>query len=172
MKRPIAVVHGRAGLFAAWLLAATSGTASRAHADDGSGQAGTGHILGGQPISVGEFPTVVAVVNHGICTGTLIHPEWVVTAAHCVSTEDIGGTQAELTANTTVVFDSIFANSGGRRIPAADTIPHPSFAASGLGDNDLGLIRLSQPVTPASPSHLTSHALWTGLDSADQSAIP
>jgi hypothetical protein len=103
---------------------------------------------------VGEFPTTVAVSNGGLCTGTLIAPELVLTAAHCLTPSLLGASsQEQVTANTQVVFDSddLFSG-GGRAVRAAETYPHPGFSINNLGDNDIGLIRLAQPVTDREPT--------------------
>jgi len=114
-------------------------------------------ILGGSPITGGQFPTVVAILvaqgTKGMCTGTLVAPDLVLTAAHCVSPRVLGyNSQAEVTQNTMVVLDGLDLQSGqfGATRKAASTVPHPSF--NNPGDPDVGLIRLDQPVTDRTPS--------------------
>ncbi len=111
-------------------------------------------ILGGDLASVGQFPTVVAIVNAGLCTGTLVGPDLVLTAAHCISPSVLGySSQDQVTADTRIIIDSVnLFQAGGQQIGVADTIPHPGFSLNSLGDNDIGLVRLATPVTdrPAS----------------------
>lgn len=116
-------------------------------------------ILGGSAITQGQFPTVVAIVvaqgSRGMCTGTLVGPDLVLTAAHCISPSILGySTQQQVTNETMVVFDGTNLQSGqfGATRSAAATIPHPSFGSP--GDPDVGLIRLSQPITDRTPSRI------------------
>lgn len=50
---------------------------------DGSPEAAEPSINGGQECSTCQFPSVVALANQGLCTGTLVHPRVVLYAAHC-----------------------------------------------------------------------------------------
>ena len=69
-------------------------------------------VYNGVPVEECAWPTVVAVTGGGLCTGTLIHPELVVYAAHC------GGGQKSLRFSTTssTIF---FSTSGLRTTPGA-----------------------------------------------------
>jgi MYXO-CTERM domain-containing protein len=127
--------------------------------DSGPGLSTTDHeIIRGTQASVGQFPTVVAILiangNRGLCTGTLVAPDIVLTAAHCIHPRILGySTQAQVTANTSIVFDDVNLNDGvGQRIAAAETIPITGFGQP--GDPDVGLIFLASELTDRTPTPL------------------
>lgn len=110
-------------------------------------------ILGGSQPSPGQFPTVVGILlaQGAGCTGTLVAPDLVLTAAHCISPRSLGQpSQQAVTDGTVVFFDSTNLPVNGQTINAADTIPHPSFVQP--GDPDVGLIRLANPKNDREPS--------------------
>src|SRR5262245_38436991 len=66
--------------------------------------AGPAPIIGGTQAQNGQYPSVVAfTVGNGLCTGTLVTPEWILTAAHCVTPSVVGlANQAAVTADVRV----------------------------------------------------------------------
>ncbi|XP_036429191.1 serine protease 28 isoform X1 [Colossoma macropomum] len=100
-------------------------------------------VVGGADAPVGNWPWQVSIHYSGrhICGGTLIHQDWVLTAAHCILSTDTSkwtlylGRQHQSGSNPNEVSWSIQA-----------IIIHPNYNNT-LYDNDVTLMRLSVSVT-------------------------
>src|SRR5688572_7139190 len=138
-------------------------------------------IIGGGPSVPGEWPWQVALVGGSatdlfagqFCGGSLIHPQWVVTAAHCISEEN--GSVSSISAVDVVagIYDLSSPAAGYQRRDITQIIRHSSYDNSTF-DNDIALLKLASPVTVGG-SGATSTALirlapaslgnWAGVNS-------
>ncbi|XP_055003963.1 ST14 transmembrane serine protease matriptase a [Boleophthalmus pectinirostris] len=118
--------------------------------DCGQSSFKTSRIVGGQDAEQGEFPWQVSlhVKNYGhVCGASVIHPRWLVTAAHCV--QDDGKTrfsqpgtwEAYLGLHTQRQTGSMVVKKTLKQI-----IPHPYYNHYTF-DNDIALMELDSPVT-------------------------
>lgn len=120
----------------------------------GSSPAEPHPVVGGSPAPGEEFSAVVRLEVPGIerfCSGTLIRPDVVLTAAHCLT--PLWGPE-----DLTLVFDG----STRRYVEAAEIHVHPDYAGpdGGLDRFDFGYIRLTSPVDVQPLAVLTEQALW------------
>jgi secreted trypsin-like serine protease len=102
-------------------------------------------IVGGQQASPGQFPWQAAIYKYTadgryFCGGTLFNEQWILTAGQCVidATEftiQLGSNQLDSTDNNRVVLN------------ATTYYVHPSFDPTVSLRFDIGMIKLSSPVT-------------------------
>lgn len=94
-------------------------------------------ISGAAEAETCEWPTTVLLLNSGaLCTGTLIHPEIVSTAAHCLS-------------DTAFPALASFGESAGpgveREVPIEYCRRNPGYTG-GVGDQDYAYCKLATPI--------------------------
>jgi secreted trypsin-like serine protease len=119
-------------------------------------------VVGGGNASPGEYPSV-AEVTFGpfLCTGTLITPDWVLSAGHCGS---VTGAAVASPASwppqlINVRIGGVNQNDGEQR-SASRVLVHPNYVAT--SGYDISLIQLSQSSTlsPTQVAGAGERSIW------------
>ncbi len=112
-------------------------------------------IVGGTEAIPGAWPWQVALVEGGatdfypdvqFCSGSLIDEEWVLTAAHCATTEygdPLSPSEVDVIAG---IHNLNTPEQGYQQLAVAEVIVHENYDDWTV-DNDIALLRLASPAT-------------------------
>jgi len=126
---------------------------SVAHAEPGSATA-RASVVGGKEATQGAYPWMAfIVVSEGeelaTCSGSVIAPRVVLTAAHCVLNEETGTLRSA--ASYTVVTGVVNWTSPERQVSAVTRlIPYPKFGTARGAFGDAAVLALATPTTAPS----------------------
>ncbi|MEM9374663.1 MAG: serine protease [Pseudomonadota bacterium] len=124
--------------------------------ESGSSEAYGQKLVGGEPISIDVAPWQAALVvsyiadaGRGVfCGGSVIDPEWVITAAHCIE-----GTQPSI-INVVVGTSDLAAPT--QRINVESIFVHDQYLSASGSGYDIALLKLDSPANAKSIHILSS----------------
>ncbi len=112
-------------------------------------------INGTKATDTHQWEWILSLRQHGehICGASLIAPQWAVTAAHCVSTDD-GVVSA---SSLSVMAGSYNVYSQDTVISVKKVVRHPQYSDVSI-DNDIALLKLASAVSDITPVTLAQNA--------------
>ena len=105
-------------------------------------------IVGGQVAEQDEFPWIVSLQGPWSCGASLIGPEWILTAAHCVVDDDGNVLPAE---DIQLAVGQLYLSEVSTYYAAEQVIVHPGYDSWTM-ENDIALIRLAQALPESAPT--------------------
>lgn len=111
-------------------------------------------VVGGVPTTISEHPWQVALIRSAgaepqrqqFCGGSLVQPDIVVTAAHCVDNPIVLLDAARLD----VVAGTTSYTSGGERLDVDAIFVHPQWNSTSM-DYDIAVLKLASPAAQGRP---------------------
>ncbi|MFI6685980.1 serine protease [Streptomyces sp. NPDC050485] len=166
MRRPIA----RAVTGAAVLAAAALGTPLPATADS--------VVIGGQPVKIADSPWVVAISSRDrfggtrggqFCGGAVVSPTKVLTAAHCLRRDVLGGDVSQVRDLKVIAGRTDLRSAAGQEIVVSSAWINPGYDP-GSNAGDLAVLTLASPL-PASSVIATAGAADPGYQAGTRAMV-
>ena len=112
-----------------------------------------GRIVGGVEATPNEFPWAIYLITGPYaCGASLIAPEWVLTASHCIDG------QSPSNMSVTIGRHDLNDTNTGQVVNVSQAIMHPNYNSSTF-NNDIALLKLAQPINNVTTIGLVTDAM-------------